>query len=176
MAFFKGKRSTGRDNSGKKGGKRRTLGNSHKGARAEIKRFSGARTGGRPEMHSTRCSGCGNTCEVPFRPSGAKPVFCSACFRGTDSNSKPTYNQSTPRVTEDYTKQFNEIHQKLNVILEILNTTPDALEVWDAAKGAHEPKEVVEEPLQRGALKKAILKKAVKKKKAEKKKAAKKKK
>jgi len=39
-------------------------------------------------MHKTTCSKCGNECEVPFRPTGEKPVFCNNCFRsegGSDS-------------------------------------------------------------------------------------------
>jgi len=37
--------------------------------------------GGEREMFQTTCSGCGNTCEVPFRPSGGRPVFCNSCFK-----------------------------------------------------------------------------------------------
>jgi CxxC-x17-CxxC domain-containing protein len=38
------------------------------------------REGGRSEMHAATCSECGNACEVPFRPTGARPIFCSNCF------------------------------------------------------------------------------------------------
>ncbi len=38
------------------------------------------RDGGKPEMHQATCSECGNPCEVPFRPTGARPIFCSTCF------------------------------------------------------------------------------------------------
>lgn len=31
-------------------------------------------------MHRTTCSNCGKECEVPFKPTGSKPVFCSECF------------------------------------------------------------------------------------------------
>lgn len=31
-------------------------------------------------MHKATCSECGKMCEVPFRPTGEKPVFCSNCF------------------------------------------------------------------------------------------------
>lgn len=34
----------------------------------------------RGEMFSATCSTCGKPCEVPFRPSPDKPVYCSACF------------------------------------------------------------------------------------------------
>ncbi|MBI5754141.1 hypothetical protein HZA40_03305 [Candidatus Peregrinibacteria bacterium] len=38
------------------------------------------------EMHQTTCSECGKSCEVPFRPSGTKPVFCSNCFKGKNND------------------------------------------------------------------------------------------
>ncbi len=40
----------------------------------------GARTGGSGELFAATCSSCHKGCEVPFRPSGDKPVYCSACF------------------------------------------------------------------------------------------------
>ena len=58
-------------------------------------RGGGFRPGGRPsfggasddrrddrpkEMHDAVCSSCGKDCQVPFRPSGGKPVFCRDCF------------------------------------------------------------------------------------------------
>jgi len=43
--------------------------------------------GGRPrfdrgprEMHKAICSECGKECEVPFKPTEGKPVFCKECF------------------------------------------------------------------------------------------------
>jgi CxxC-x17-CxxC domain-containing protein len=32
------------------------------------------------EMFTATCSSCGQVATVPFRPSGAKPVYCSDCF------------------------------------------------------------------------------------------------
>jgi CxxC-x17-CxxC domain-containing protein len=32
------------------------------------------------EMFSATCANCGREAQVPFRPSGAKPVYCSDCF------------------------------------------------------------------------------------------------
>lgn len=40
----------------------------------------GGRDEYRPQMHKTTCDECGDQCEVPFRPSGDKPVFCRDCF------------------------------------------------------------------------------------------------
>ncbi len=40
----------------------------------------GARDEGPKEMFPAKCSECGRSCEVPFRPNGEKPVFCNDCF------------------------------------------------------------------------------------------------
>lgn len=41
----------------------------------------------KPTMTKAICSECGNACEVPFKPTGDKPVFCSDCFRNKGGNS-----------------------------------------------------------------------------------------
>lgn len=38
------------------------------------------RDGGPKEMFQAVCADCGKSCQVPFRPSGDKPVYCSDCF------------------------------------------------------------------------------------------------
>src|SRR5205807_7756068 len=35
---------------------------------------------GQREMFSATCSSCGQEAQVPFQPSGNKPVYCSSCF------------------------------------------------------------------------------------------------
>lgn len=32
------------------------------------------------QMYQATCANCGNSCEVPFRPTGDKPVLCRNCF------------------------------------------------------------------------------------------------
>jgi len=44
----------------------------------------GKKFGGKPSMHQATCSDCGNSCEVPFRPTGDRPVYCSDCFGKQD--------------------------------------------------------------------------------------------
>lgn len=41
---------------------------------------------GEREMFSTTCASCGNTAQVPFRPSNDRPVYCSDCFSKERSN------------------------------------------------------------------------------------------
>ena len=31
-------------------------------------------------MYAVVCYGCGDDCEVPFKPSGNRPVYCKSCF------------------------------------------------------------------------------------------------
>lgn len=51
----------------------------------------GGRDFGRSAMHKATCAECGNSCEVPFRPSGDRPIYCSSCFekrRNENDNSR----------------------------------------------------------------------------------------
>ena len=36
--------------------------------------------GGPREMHKAVCSECKQQCEVPFKPTEGKPVYCRDCF------------------------------------------------------------------------------------------------
>lgn len=44
------------------------------------RRSHGNRDGGRLELFPAICSECKKNCEVPFRPTGEKPVYCRECF------------------------------------------------------------------------------------------------
>lgn len=41
----------------------------------------GQRSFGPREMHKAVCSDCGKECEVPFKPTEGKPVYCRDCFQ-----------------------------------------------------------------------------------------------
>jgi len=100
------------------------------------KRFNkGARYGSRPSdgrsnykpMHLATCEKCHEQCEVPFKPNGRKPVYCSNCFvkdsnrpssgfAGRDRRSdRPSFNRA-PDVSE----QLKEISQKLDKIVRLM--------------------------------------------------------
>ncbi len=40
----------------------------------------GGYSSGPREMFTATCSSCGREAQVPFRPNGSKPVYCSDCF------------------------------------------------------------------------------------------------
>jgi CxxC-x17-CxxC domain-containing protein len=33
------------------------------------------------EMHKAVCADCGKECEVPFKPSADRPVYCRDCYQ-----------------------------------------------------------------------------------------------
>ena len=33
------------------------------------------------EMHKATCADCGNECEVPFKPTEGRPVYCKECYQ-----------------------------------------------------------------------------------------------
>jgi len=68
-----------------KSGGSRSFGNRDSGSRG----FGGHDRSSRPQMHKAVCDECGESCEVPFRPTGDKPIYCNTCFankRGSDDN------------------------------------------------------------------------------------------
>jgi len=42
--------------------------------------FQGGGFGGPREMHKAICAECKKECDVPFKPSGDRPVYCKDCF------------------------------------------------------------------------------------------------
>ena len=82
---------------------------------AEPRRFSGKDSGrfnsGNKRMYKVVCDKCGKECEVPFRPTSGKPIYCSQCF------SEGGRDKSSDQVS----KQFEIINAKLDKILKALS-------------------------------------------------------
>lgn len=70
--------------------------------------FGGGRDGDRPQMHDAVCSECGDSCEVPFKPNGKKPVFCRDCFKRQDNNDfgSDSYGSDRRDSGRDYGRDF----------------------------------------------------------------------
>ena len=72
-----------------------------------------------PEMHKVICDKCGKECEVPFKPTSSKPVYCSDCFRKNDDSFARA--GSGPRGRSNYSAEdLAKIHQKLDKIMQAL--------------------------------------------------------
>ena len=93
---------------------------------------------GEVTMHKAICDECHKECQVPFRPSGDKPVYCNECFsskrvnddrgprkdfggdRGSrrDFNDRPAPSFAKPALpTVDMSKQLGDINAKLDRLL-----------------------------------------------------------
>ena len=49
-------------------------------------------------MHKATCASCDKTCEVPFRPSDGKPVYCRDCFAGRSAMGGERSFRKDPRT------------------------------------------------------------------------------
>ena len=86
---------------------RRSFNDDSRGRRDSSRGFS---RDNRVEMTKVICSSCGEECEVPFKPTSDKPVYCASCFAkkdrgGSDRNSS---------------RDFDVINEKLDKIIEAL--------------------------------------------------------
>lgn len=69
------------------------------GGRGDFKgghgKFGGKpRFGGEKEMFEAMCATCQKTCQVPFRPTGERPVYCSDCFRNVREDSGNDFSRA----------------------------------------------------------------------------------
>jgi CxxC-x17-CxxC domain-containing protein len=89
----------------------------------------GGRDFDRPTMTQATCAKCGKSCEVPFKPNGRKPVYCSDCFRKEDNDynggyERKSFDRPAPERQPDPRPMYNElasVNAKLDKILKILN-------------------------------------------------------
>jgi len=74
-------------------------------------------------MYDVTCNKCRNKCQVPFKPTGSKPIYCDSCFK---KNNQLNEDKSSGSSSE----QFNQINAKLDRILKVLEN----LEVEDESE------------------------------------------
>ena len=77
--------------------------------RRDSNRFNDRRSD-RMEKTTVSCDSCKRMCEVPFKPTSNKPVYCDDCFRKGPS-SRP----------KDSNNELAEINKKLDKIIKMLN-------------------------------------------------------
>ena len=109
------------------------MGNYNRDNRSGGGRFGGGdfrrRDSGRRQMHKAVCDECGKDCEVPFKPSGDKPIYCSECFEKKEGGSPRRSGGRRPerhnfKKGEDTNKkvleQVRELNSKLDRILKVI--------------------------------------------------------
>lgn len=63
----------------------------------------------RPDMHKATCANCGKVCEVPFKPTGSKPVLCNDCFKNERGDSPRSENRNFGRTNSEDRQMFDAI-------------------------------------------------------------------
>ncbi len=81
-------------------------------------RDSGRQMFGEKRLYEAVCDTCGNSCEVPFRPTGEKPIYCRQCFVKPEGR---TNTFAAPKPSEDYKDHFRMINKKLDTLLALLS-------------------------------------------------------
>ncbi|MBU2566632.1 hypothetical protein KKG46_03675 [Patescibacteria group bacterium] len=95
-------------------------------------RDSGGRGFDKP-MFSVVCAECGDKCQVPFRPTGDRPVLCNECFRGGDDrgsrperrNDRFSRNERPARDDKSH-EQFEQLNVKLDMIIKEIDKLKQA--------------------------------------------------
>jgi len=90
---------------------RRNFEDVHK-SRKDFRRDSNNYSRNRSDIEMTKviCSSCGKECEVPFKPTSSKPVYCDECFA----------KKGKFRSDKGPNKDFEIINEKLNKIMKAL--------------------------------------------------------
>lgn len=137
-----------------------------------------SRFGGEKTMHQAVCAECSKVCEVPFKPSGEKPVYCSSCFslrpdsRSEGRNdSRPSFSrpahreESGSRTNNNLEEKIAEINAKLDKVLDLfLAKQEKKVEAKEVVKKELKKVEVKEvKPVAKKVVKKAAPKKKAKK-------------
>ena len=109
-------------------------GNRSRGGQGPSRRGFGGRDSGRSSMHDAVCDDCGKDCQVPFRPSGDKPIYCSDCFEkkgGRDSNrsrggrdsGRSFQSRASDPSTAKLVESMERVNTKLDTIIDLLSPT-----------------------------------------------------
>jgi len=131
-------RSFGRPSGGSRFGRRDSEG-SRDDDRPRNKTFSRSNDGDREssggkggfELHQATCDKCGRECDVPFKPTGNKPVYCRSCFREINSQETGRKPDNSDRNTfrDDFkpreksnpsSDELDKINRKLDKIMRAL--------------------------------------------------------
>jgi len=122
------------------------------------------------QMHKATCADCGKNCEVPFKPSRDKPVYCSNCFSKRDGSGsgsgRGSGRDSGPRKPDQSNKKHDEINAKLDKILFLLQGgigSTKEVAVKKPKKKKEAPKKAVKKVAKKAPAKKVAKKVAPKK-------------
>ncbi len=98
--------------------------------RSDREDFSRPRRNSELEMTSAICAKCGKSCEIPFKPTGNRPVYCRSCFTQTGPSesgnesrnfaSRDRYSNRSESKSGSSSEELDRINRKLDKILRAL--------------------------------------------------------
>lgn len=159
-----------RDSNNRSGRDNRGGGRGFGGGRGRDFGRGGRDDSGPREMFKTVCSNCGKECEVPFKPTTGKPVYCSDCFekmggRSPDRSDRPDRSERNgrsdfrPQISGvDNSKQLNDLNAKLDKIIALLTPKLEPVVIEDVVSAP-----IVEEVKEAKPVKAPKIKKVSKK-------------
>jgi len=128
----------------------RGSGNSRYGGFSRGRNFRGGGYGSNDrsdrQMFSAVCSDCGKDCQVPFKPTGEKPVYCSECFEKMGGKSERR-SFDRPRQEDrntgnsDLKIQLEALNRKLDTIIGLLQPQQTKVEIKAAKAKKASPQE-----------------------------------
>ncbi len=82
------------------------------------------------EMFDAVCDNCGKNCQIPFRPTNGRPVYCSDCFEKGNNEPRNDSQNRGQRNSEqtDYKAELQELNAKLDRILGLLTPSVESHE------------------------------------------------
>lgn len=91
--------------------------------------------GPRKELHKAECANCHKVCEVPFRPSGDRPVYCRDCFGGKSEAPRKEFSRAPrfERAPQARDTRIDEIKQQVAALNAKLDRAIETLEALSAA-------------------------------------------
>jgi CxxC-x17-CxxC domain-containing protein len=108
--FERSRESSPRKNSRGRQGRDNPRGRDRRGPKPDFRKRTRDRERGESVRTKVTCSACGEKCEVPFKPTSSKPVFCNACFANKGKNGEGNTSEA-----------LEMIHEKLDKIMKALD-------------------------------------------------------
>jgi len=123
MAYFNQNQNNRQDDRGSYGG-------GGGGGRRDFGGRGGQR--GDRRMYPAVCDKCGRDCQVPFRPDGSKPIYCSNCFekkQGGFDQKRDSYGGGRRQFSDRGSSQGQKQNQNNEVLASINSKLAQILEL-----------------------------------------------
>lgn len=132
---------------------RKTGGSGSFDKRSTFNKYQGSSGDTRPPYqamkHQATCSDCGKVCQVPFRPNGKKPVFCTDCFGAKKGAGMPTHTSAAPALEQrsqtrdtridELKSELSAMHAKLDRLIQTIEAAAPVKAEKKAAPLAKKP-------------------------------------